>query len=48
MAPKPDRPNGLRLIWREVKRAVRKGVRPVKIFLGNIVGRRRWMLIDFR
>lgn len=48
MAPKPDRPKGLRLVWRETKRALKKGFRPVKMYLGNLIGRRRWMLIEFQ
>lgn len=45
---RPDRPTGMRLIWREVRRSFKKGLRPARMFVANVIGRRRWKLIEFQ
>lgn len=45
---RPDRPKGMALVWREIERSWKKSVvRPMRMSVRNVLGRRRWMRIRF-
>jgi glycosyl transferase family 25 len=45
--PKVPRPNGVGLVWRELRRAFKKGTRPIRLALANVIGPRKWVYVPF-
>lgn len=47
IGPKVERPSAFGLFRREARRAIKKGTRPIRLAVSNLVGPRKWVYVPF-